>query len=50
MSSLLVLAFLSPIINGTGFAFKEVKGGAGKVEEVRAKINEKQKKIVEVYC
>ncbi|MDF2505983.1 AAA family ATPase [Clostridium sp.] len=108
---LLFLAFLSPIINGTGFAFKEVKGGeekrfdivitynkkmyilelkiwrgdkyhekgliqlgeyleqygldqgyllifdfrkvkgiAGKVEEVTAKINEKQKKIVEVYC
>ena len=24
---LLFLAFISPIINGTGFAFKEVKGG-----------------------
>jgi len=108
---LLFLAFLSPIINGTGFAFKEVKGGeekrfdivityekkiyilelkiwrgdkyhekglaqlaeyleqygleegyllifdfrkvkgvVGKVEEVTVKINEKEKKIVEVYC
>jgi hypothetical protein len=108
---LLFLAFLSPIINGTGFAFKEVKGGeekrfdivityekkmyilelkiwrgdkyhekglvqlaeyleqyvldqgyllifdfrkvkgvAGKVEEVTVKVNEKEKKIVEVYC
>jgi hypothetical protein len=108
---LLFLAFLSPIINGAGFAFKEVKGGeekrfdivityekkmyilelkiwrgdkyhekglvqlaeyleqyvldqgyllifdfrkvkgvAGKVEEVTVKVNEKEKKIVEVYC
>ena len=108
---MLFLAFLSPIINGTGFAFKEVKGGeekrfdivityeqqmfilelkiwygeeyhkkgkiqlgeyleqynmsegyllifdfrkksglAGKIEEAVLSINEKEKKLIEVYC
>lgn len=108
---LLFLAFLSPIINGTGFAFKEINGGeekrfdivityekrmyilelkiwrgdkyhekglvqlgeyleqygledgyllifdfrkvkgvSGKTEEVTVKVNEREKKIMEVYC
>lgn len=108
---LLFLAFISPIVNGTGFAFKEVQGGeekrfdivitynkkmyilelkrwqgeeyhkkglvqlgeyldqyslhrgyllifdlrklkgeAGKVDEVRVKIGDREKNIVEVYC
>ncbi len=34
---LLFLAFISPIINGTGFDLKEVHGGD-------------EKRIVEVYC
>ncbi|AJA47864.1 putative AAA-ATPase [Clostridium pasteurianum DSM 525 = ATCC 6013] len=38
---LLFLAFLSPIINGTGFAFKEVKGGEEKRFDIVITYNKK---------
>lgn len=42
---LIFLAFISPIINGSGFAFKEVQGG-----EETIIIEDKEKIIFEVYC
>lgn len=38
---LLFLAFISPIINGTGFAFKEVQGGEEKRFDVVITYNKK---------
>lgn len=38
---LLFLAFISPIINGVGFAFKEVKGGAEKRFDIVVTYNKK---------
>lgn len=38
---LISLAFLSPIINGTGFAFKEVKGGEEKRFDIVINYNKK---------
>ncbi len=38
---LVFLAFLSPIINGSGFAFKEVKGGEEKRFDIVITYNKK---------
>jgi hypothetical protein len=53
---LIFLAFLSPIINGVGFAFKEVQGGEEKrfdiviTYEKKVYVGNKNKKVLEVYC